>query len=1103
MRNLKRALSLLLSSTMVLGMLVMGSSAQSFTDAEDISNVEAVTIVDGLDVMNGYPDGSFKPEGIVTRAEMAVVISKMLYGPEFNPANFEGAGTFTDTPDWAEGYINLCASLDIIAGRGNGIFDPNATVTTSEAAAMFLRTLGYLQTSEEFGTDWQLAVTSKATNLGLYGDLKLSINEGLSRENVAEMAFNTLFAQRVAYDDYRGLYVKANDRNVVVTNGTEDENNTLAQNTFGLYIAEGVVTANGMTDEKLSESLKSAAQTTVKFTEDTDLNKDGKAEYAEGDTFDFEVETGLDMIGHAASVYYKMENKAPVVYAIVDDATLVSYIDYDANTTRLAEAANDAGFKKNTILDIDAKDYIVNYDVDTTVDDITTWADSTLVSYNANGTLNLSAAKTGKTLMVISNSGNYNVDCVIILDQYLDQVNMINDDDKDNIEYDMAVTTGADLMVPTADVAEEDYVIATDIGNQGDVVVFQPANVISANISKLTGISDGNATVKAVVADGTTYTKSTVFSSSSNNSEGGTMDLITAFAFINKTGAATLILDQFGDLIGISGEKTLPNYAYIAQYGVRHSTGSLNTTDALTAHIYFADGTDDIYEVASFSGITNGPADPESLTSTEVAKAYDANHSDGRSDTMNNANGQDANTGALGIWNVTINKDGKAVISAAKTTEETNNGQVGPADLGFNVRLVKGHSTFVYTSGGHEYPVTGTSTKVLYQGNDTVYFYVNGAYGAGQTVEVITGIKNVVGFTNAGDGDTDDYDTDKQVKQVFANGDVKDGLAVGSVLVYGIETGTSNVYYYNMGNYHIDEKEDGVTLTFELFDMNGAAQTASYEYDSASAAKADANALYDGYYLVKSSGLQALISDTDNDTVEDDATVSDNVNTYVSGKKGSNYYIINDEAEYDEYVDNLYTDNDKVGTIAENPTIVDACNSGIDTLSKLVKAIKQKGDGYLKIAFSYNNDDYVADVIFVSEYSPKATTAPGTGDTVTNLLDSVQVNDVNQAIADAYDNVAAAVANAKSIKLSHNNTVVTAIDLAAKNPGTEYNGNAALYGDYDAARTATLVAGGSALSSATSAMDSSGVNVSEGNYLLIAIDDGSGNISYYAYTFVK
>ena len=49
--------------------------------------------------------------------------------------------------------------------------------------------------------------------------------------------------------------------------------------------------------------------------------------------YPFEYTTGLDMIGHAARVYYKMERNAPVVFAIVDRATKVEYITYNSNTT--------------------------------------------------------------------------------------------------------------------------------------------------------------------------------------------------------------------------------------------------------------------------------------------------------------------------------------------------------------------------------------------------------------------------------------------------------------------------------------------------------------------------------------------------------------------------------------------------------------------------------------------------------------------------------------------------------------------------------------------------------------------------------------------------
>ena len=77
MRNLKRALSLALAAVMVIGMMVVGAGAVSyddFSDKDKIVNDEAVSMLVELNVINGKDDGSFDPEGIVTRAEMAKMI---------------------------------------------------------------------------------------------------------------------------------------------------------------------------------------------------------------------------------------------------------------------------------------------------------------------------------------------------------------------------------------------------------------------------------------------------------------------------------------------------------------------------------------------------------------------------------------------------------------------------------------------------------------------------------------------------------------------------------------------------------------------------------------------------------------------------------------------------------------------------------------------------------------------------------------------------------------------------------------------------------------------------------------------------------------------
>ncbi len=212
MRNLKRALSLALAFVMVMSLMIVGTSAKSYTDADKIDNQVAVEILGELGVMIGNDDGSFAPDRDVTRAEMAVLITRILYGNNMNVDQFKNMNTFTDVPDWAEGFVNLCASLDIIAGRGNGIFDPDATVTSAEAALMLSRALGYFKNNAEFGNDWALAAMKRATQAGIIGgDMVLQANAGLDRDDVAQMTFNTLTkAVPVQYNELLNVYYNVN-----------------------------------------------------------------------------------------------------------------------------------------------------------------------------------------------------------------------------------------------------------------------------------------------------------------------------------------------------------------------------------------------------------------------------------------------------------------------------------------------------------------------------------------------------------------------------------------------------------------------------------------------------------------------------------------------------------------------------------------------------------------------------------------------------------------------------------------------------------------------------------------------------------------------------
>lgn len=214
MRNLKRALSLALASVMLMGMMVVGAGAKGiddYSDKAEIVNQDAVAVTTELGIFEGYEDGSFGPEKVVTRAEMAVIICKMLYGSDVNAAQFVQTSVFTDVPAWAAGYVNLCASLNIVAGVGDNKYDPNSTVTTAQAALMLSKALGYFKNEADYGSNWMLASTSKATQLGLYGSLDLAADQGLTRQDVAVMTFNALTqAVPVDYSEMFNVYFNTN-----------------------------------------------------------------------------------------------------------------------------------------------------------------------------------------------------------------------------------------------------------------------------------------------------------------------------------------------------------------------------------------------------------------------------------------------------------------------------------------------------------------------------------------------------------------------------------------------------------------------------------------------------------------------------------------------------------------------------------------------------------------------------------------------------------------------------------------------------------------------------------------------------------------------------
>ena len=200
MKNLKRVLSLALTGTMLAGMMTIGASAanKDFTDADEIQHTEAVNVMSTLGVLKGKDTGAFDPNTTVTRAEMAKIICVMLNGGNDPTLGSASSAMFSDiNGHWARSYIEYCASMNIIAGQGDGTFAPDAPVTGAAAAKMLLVAMGYDSSIFEFtGADWEINVNRRANEAKLYEEIKnIDTSVGLSRDNTAQMAYNALEAK--------------------------------------------------------------------------------------------------------------------------------------------------------------------------------------------------------------------------------------------------------------------------------------------------------------------------------------------------------------------------------------------------------------------------------------------------------------------------------------------------------------------------------------------------------------------------------------------------------------------------------------------------------------------------------------------------------------------------------------------------------------------------------------------------------------------------------------------------------------------------------------------------------------------------------------------
>ena len=439
----------------------------AFTDQADIKvDTDVVDTLVSLGIVEGFEDGSFQPNGTVTRAQMAKMIYVLRTGNSDASAYNDEKSSFTDiNGHWARGYIKYCQSLGIIAGKSNTKFVPNEKVSAQEAAKMLLVTLGYnAQKAGLVGTGWASKTNALADEAGLLEDVNTSFTAACPRQYAAQLIYNAIDAKTVVLRD--GEYTDETAMGVA--------NKTIGEKYMGLKKTVGT----------LSSFSKTSGKDTYEMSL-TDINEnDSSTKYETSFT---KVEKDY------ASLKYKT---VKVLYKAKDDVYGVFATDDNTSTTGvLADLKMDSDKK----VKLDGTKYDLASTTTVYVDGVkvTTDGEKTIkdwVTKYGDGGSNKFAKPylKGTKVELLATDGSSDYSILNVTTYEIGKVSYVGSDyinvtTKGGVATQSVKRSDDDFNYPS-DIKKDDYVVVTKEGNYADKKgLIEKATVVEGKVQSTKG----------------------------------------------------------------------------------------------------------------------------------------------------------------------------------------------------------------------------------------------------------------------------------------------------------------------------------------------------------------------------------------------------------------------------------------------------------------------------------------------------------------------------------------------------------------------------------------------------------------------------------------
>ena len=562
MRNLKRALSLVLAAAMLIGMMVVSASAagKDFGDQAEIKNTEAVAVMSALKVLEGTNKGDFNPTGILTREQAAKIICYMMMGPANAEKLSNNSSIFSDVAAnrWSAPFIAYCANLGILAGAGDGTFNPEGELTGIAFGKMLLVALGYDAKIEGYvGKDWSTNIAVDMVSAGIAVD-GIVLSDPLSRDSAAQMAFQALTANMVRYSN-KGTEVTTSDGTTIVIGASDAAAIAVADTNNYAGTATG---ADGLGYQQFCEKY---------FDELKKVPADNDDFGRPGSTWKFE-NKDVTFSSKAPVVAFNASTKA----ADVAKALNGYYIDDNASTTNVK--VNNTTKYVNSTNELTAA---VN------VYDNSKSAVTTLTIHDATGKTIAEAiaalTANGKLVEIFANKDSVITDIVEVTYTVAKVNGVTTAKDKVTYTFSNSVPAGIDYVDDSNDdtikingsISKGDYVTAVKPAGSSVLYVYPTTNITGTQTSKT---NYGKVTIS-----GTQYTVGS-----------GVTNVAT---FNNGSKDFVYYIDQYGYLVATTSTAASTDYAFVIDVNGKLSTTIDGTTPSVEARIMLADGTLGVYTI--------------------------------------------------------------------------------------------------------------------------------------------------------------------------------------------------------------------------------------------------------------------------------------------------------------------------------------------------------------------------------------------------------------------------------------------------------------------------------------------------------------------------